>query len=152
MAHVPARQHWGGLLWTLVRTDFKARYHGTVGGFMWALLKPLAMFLVLLSVFSFVFASDQVYKRNLILGLFLWDFFADGTKTGIISMHAKGYLLTKTRFPSWIVVVTSASNALITLGVFTGAILGFLSLTGRVPSAEEVLLNLAYVVAFALIV
>jgi lipopolysaccharide transport system permease protein len=107
---------------------------------------------VLLSVFSFVFASDQVYKRNLILGLFLWDFFADGTKTGIISMHAKGYLLTKTRFPSWIVVVTSASNALITLGVFTGAILGFLSLTGRVPSAEEVLLYLAYVVAFVLIV
>ncbi len=31
-----------GLIWTLVRTDFKARYHGTLGGFVWALLKPSA--------------------------------------------------------------------------------------------------------------
>ena len=29
-----------GLVWTLVRTDFKARYHGTPVGFLWALLKP----------------------------------------------------------------------------------------------------------------
>ena len=31
---------WAGLLWTLVRTDFKSRYHGTASGFLWALLKP----------------------------------------------------------------------------------------------------------------
>ena len=39
-----------GLVWTLVRTDFKARYHGSLGGFVWALLKPLSMFLVLMAV------------------------------------------------------------------------------------------------------
>ena len=69
-----------GLVWTLVRTDFKARYHGTLGGFVWALLKPLAMFVVLMSVFSFLF-PDPGYKLNLIVGLFLWDFFAEGTKS-----------------------------------------------------------------------
>lgn len=153
MAHAPSgRHHWGGLVWTLVRTDFKARYHGTIGGFAWALLKPFAMFLVLLGVFSFIFASDPVYKRNLILGLFLWDFFAEGTKVGIISMHAKGYLLTKTRFPSWIVVLTSASNALITLAVFTVAIVGFLALTDRAPNVAELLLYFVYVAAAILIV
>jgi lipopolysaccharide transport system permease protein len=146
------RHHWGGLVWTLVRTDFKARYHGTLGGFLWALLKPVAMFLVLLGVFSFIFASDPVYKRNLILGLFLWDFFAEGTKVGIVSMHQKGYLLTKSRFPAWIVVITSASNALITLAVFTMAILVFLAVTGRPPTAAEVLLYIAYVAAAFLIV
>lgn len=139
-------------MWTLVRTDFKARYHGTLGGFAWALLKPLAMFLVLLGVFSFVFASDPVYKRNLLLGLFLWDFFAEGTKVGIISMHQKGYLLTKTRFPLWIVVVTSASNALITLAVFTAAILGFLVVTGDPPSALGLVAYLAYVASAILMV
>ena len=55
---VAAEVHSGDLLWTFVRTDFKSRYHGTVGGFVWALLKPFAMFVVLLSVFSFVFSSD----------------------------------------------------------------------------------------------
>ena len=43
---------FAGLVWTLVRTDFKARYHGTLSGFVWALLKPLTMFAVLTGVFD----------------------------------------------------------------------------------------------------
>jgi len=136
---VPARRprpgaHPLGLVWTLVRTDFKVRYHGTVAGFLWALLKPFTMFVVLLGVFSFVFASDRHYKINLIVALFLWDFFAEATKVGLTSLHAKGYLLTKARFPSWILVVTSVSNAVITLGVFSVVIVAFLGLAGRPPS------------------
>src|SRR5262245_35244478 len=72
-----------GLVWTLVRTDFKARYHGSMAGFAWALLKPLTMFGVLMGVFSFLFASNPNYKLDLIVGLFLWDFFAEATKTGL---------------------------------------------------------------------
>ena len=108
-----------GLIWTLVRTDFKARYHGTFGGFVWALLKPMSMFVVLMGVFSFLFASKPTYKLDLIVGLFLWDFFAEGTKSGLISLAAKGFLLTKARVQPWILVVTSIANALITLAVFS---------------------------------
>ena len=79
-----------GLIWTLVRTDFKARYHGTLGGFVWALLKPMCMFVVLMGVFSFLFASNPTYKLDLIIGLFLWDFFAEGTKSGLLSLQARG--------------------------------------------------------------
>src|SRR5689334_13671530 len=79
-AAAPPRASYGGLVWTLIRTDFKVRYHGTTGGFVWALLKPLTMFVMLMGVFSFLFASDPNYKLNLIIGLFLWDFFAEGTK------------------------------------------------------------------------
>ena len=88
-ATVPGRREGslGGLLWTLVRTDFKARYHGTPTGFAWALLKPVTMFLVLMGVFSFVFAADPNYKLNLIVGLFLWDFFAESTKVGLGSLQ-----------------------------------------------------------------
>src|SRR5205823_6598817 len=125
-----------GLVWTLIRTDFKARYHGSLGGFVWALLKPLSMFLVLMAVFSFLFASNPTYKLDLIIGLFLWDFFAEATKTGLTSLHAKGFLLTKARFPSWILVVTSISNAVITLGVFAAIITVFLAAAGRAPSGQ----------------
>ena len=119
---------FGGLVWTLVRTDFKTRYHGTMGGFLWALFKPLAMFLVLLGVFSFVFHSSPNYRLNLIVGLFLYDFFSDATKTGLTSLRAKGYLITKAKFPSWIIVVTSISNAVITLAIFLVFALVFLTL------------------------
>jgi lipopolysaccharide transport system permease protein len=143
-----ARRPFAGLVWTLIRTDFKTRYHGTLGGFGWALLKPLTMFLVLLAVFSFVFASDPHYKLDLIIGLFLYEFFQESTKAGLLSIRAKGYLLTKARFPAWIVVVTSASNAAITLGLFSVVLVIFLVLSGRAPSPIAVLLYLVYQLQF----
>ena len=141
-----------GLVWTLIRTDFKARYHGTLGGFVWALLKPVSMFVVLMAVFSYLFASNPVYKLNLIVGLFLWDFFAEGTKTGLTSLSVKGYLLTKARVQPWILVVTSISNAAITLAVFAIVIVLFLTAFGRPPSAPALGAFAAYCAAMIAIV
>jgi ABC-type polysaccharide/polyol phosphate export permease len=141
-----------GLVWTLVRTDFKARYHGTLGGFVWALLKPASMFVVLMSVFSFLFAGNPTYKLDLIIGLFLWDFFAEGTKSGLVSLHTHGFLLTKARFPSWILVVTSISNAVITLAVFCSVIVLFLIGSRHPPTPAAFGLFLAYCVALLAIV
>jgi ABC-type polysaccharide/polyol phosphate export permease len=146
------RGHVGGLVWTLIRTDFKTRYHGTIGGFVWALLKPLTMFLVLMAVFSYVFASEPQYKLDLIIGLFLYEFFQEGTKTGLLSLRAKGYLLTKARFPSWIVVVTSASNAVITLLVFSVVLIVFLGASGRLPPPAAIGLFGLYLLHFCAIV
>jgi lipopolysaccharide transport system permease protein len=141
-----------GFMWTLTRTDFKTRYHGSFGGFTWALLKPAAMFAVLYAVFSFVFAQEVSYKINLILGLFLFDCFAESTKAGIMSLYSKGYLLTKAKFPSWIVVTTSASNALITLLVFTVVFFTVLTVGGHPPQPLHVLLYLCYIGALVAMV
>jgi ABC-type polysaccharide/polyol phosphate export permease len=141
-----------GLVWTLVRTDFKVRYQGTLGGFVWALLKPFSMFLVLMWVFSHIFAGDPNYRMDLLLGLVLWDFFAEGTKVGLISLHQKGYLLSKTRFPRAVLVVTSLSNALLTLVVVSIALLAFLAWEGRLASPLHAGLYGLYVVQLFLIV
>ncbi len=141
-----------GLIWTLIRTDFKVRYHGTIGGFVWALLKPLTMFVLLLAVFSFVFGGDPDYRLNLIIGLFLYEFFAESTKVGLMALASRSFLLTRARCPSWILVATSISNPLITLVVFTVSILVFLTATGRPPSVAAVGLYLGYLIAFVLVV
>jgi ABC-type polysaccharide/polyol phosphate export permease len=141
-----------GAIWTLVRTDFKVRYHGTLAGFVWALLKPVTMLAVLLAVFSFAFAKDPDYRLNLIVGLFLWDFFAEATKVGLASLHAKGYLIAKTHFPRWILVATSSSSALVTLAVFSLGMASFLSFSGRPPSLLALLLFGLYLAQLFLIV
>jgi len=141
-----------GLVWTLTRTDFKTRYHGSFGGFAWALMKPAAMFAVLYAVFSFVFVQEVSYKVNLILGLFLFDCFAESTKAGIMSLYMKGYLLTKAKFPSWIVVTASASNALITLLVFTVVFFAVLTASGHAPQPLQVVLYLCYIAALLVMV
>ena len=143
---------WRDLVWTLVRTDFKTRYHGTIGGFLWALLKPLSMFLVLLAVFSYVFATAPQYKLDLIIGLFLYEFFQESTKIGLLSLRAKGYLITKARFPSWVLVVSSASNAVITLVLFSAVLVLFLALNGRAPSVAMLGLYVVYQAHFFAIV
>jgi lipopolysaccharide transport system permease protein len=147
----PSRAARMGLVWTLVRTDFKARYHGTLSGFAWALLKPAGIFLVLLSVFSFLF-SDPAYKLQLIIGLFLWDFFAEGTKTGLASLHAKAFLFTKMRVPLWVLVLASIANPLITLVVFNVVIVLFLTIAGSPPSLQGLALFLLYCTALILLV
>jgi len=141
-----------GMLWTLVRTDFKSRYHGTLGGFVWALLKPALMFVVLMSVFSLIFAATPHYRLNLIVGLFLWEFFGESTRTGLVSLQAKGYLLTKARFPSWVLVLSSLSNATITLAVFAITFLAYLVVVSRAPGAVELALFLFYLVLYFFIV
>jgi lipopolysaccharide transport system permease protein len=140
------------LVWTLVRTDFKVRYHGTLGGFVWALLKPLTLFCVLIAVFSFIFRSDPNYQLNLIIGLFLWDYFAEGTKVGLTSLATKGFLLTKTRFPKWVLVATSVSNPLITAVVFMLAMVVTSAATGRQRGPWAILLVAAYLLALSVIV
>lgn len=125
--------HRWQLIWTLARTDFKARYYGSLGGFLWALLKPAAMFAVLLWVFAVVFQHESHYELRLIIGLFLHDFMADGTKTGLTSLATKGYLVTRARFPTWIVVATSVSSALITMVVFAAIVVLYIACTIGLP-------------------
>ena len=151
VAERPARTEHAGLAWTLVRTDFKVRYHGTLSGFAWALLKPASMFLVLMGVFSFLF-TDPGYKLQLIIGLFLWDFFAESTKVGMGSLHAKAFLFTKMRVPLWVLVLSSIANPLITLGVFGVVIVAFLTAAGQPPTPQGIALFAAYCGALTLLV
>ena len=141
-----------GAVWTLVRTDFKVRYHGTIMGFFWALLKPLMMLGVLLVVFSFIFGSTPNYATDLVIGIFLYEFFSESTKTGLTSLHQKGYLINRSCFPRWIFAVTAASNALITLLAFSIGIMIFLIVIGRPPSLGRFALYLVYMAHYVAIV
>ena len=141
-----------GAVWTLIRTDFKVRYHGTLMGFVWALLKPALTLAVLLSVFRFVFRSTPSYALDLVIGIFLYEFFQDATKTGLISLHFKGYLLNRSTFPRWIFVVTSSANALITLLTFSAALVVYLGVVGPTPSLGRLALFGVYVAHLVAIV
>jgi lipopolysaccharide transport system permease protein len=110
------------------------------------------MFVVLVSVFSLIFNAEPNYRINLIIGLFLWDFFADATKTGMTSLAAKGFLLSKARFPRSVVVVTSIANAFITLLVFVAVVTTYLAATGQRPSLAAFGVFLSVIAALVAIV
>ena len=140
-----------GLAWTLVRTDFKARYHGTLSGFAWALLKPAGIFVVLMVVFSFIF-PDPAYKLQLDRRAVPVGFLRGGHQDGLASLQAKAFLFKKMRVPLWVLVLTSIANPLITLAVFSVVIVVFLSLAGAPPSLQGIALFLLYCGALLLLV
>lgn len=111
-----AKQHenYKELIWVLAKTDFKLRYHGSVLGYIWAILSPLLLFVVLSFVFSSVFARGagiKHYTLQLFVSLILFYFFQEGTNSGLSSLVSKASLVTKIYVPRWTIIIASTINA-----------------------------------------
>jgi len=103
-------RHHLELVWVLTKTDFKLRHHGSVLGYLWTVLKPLLLFLVLWFVFTVFMRWDTPnYQLYLLLGILLWDFFAAGTMAGVRALASKSHLLKKVAFPKILAVSESFS-------------------------------------------
>jgi ABC-2 type transport system permease protein len=108
-------ENYWELVWALARTDFKLRYHGSILGYVWALLKPLLTFLILNFVFSTIFnpknSGVQHFSLQLLVSIMLFNFFSEGTMAGLNSLLSKSSLVTKIYVPRWTIVVASTVNA-----------------------------------------
>jgi lipopolysaccharide transport system permease protein len=103
-------------LWIMAITDFKLRYANSILGYIWSLFKPFLIFLVLYVVFSFLMQLDIAhYQLHLLLGIIIWNFFAETTLVGLHSFVSKAHLVTKLNIRRWIVVVASSITSLMTL-------------------------------------
>lgn len=108
------RGNTADLFYELVRTDFVLRYHNSLLGFVWVLLKPFLIFGILFIVFSAVFKiRDNNYPFNLLLGLLLYSYFSEATLRGIVSLTEKSSIILKVSFPKTIAIFTSVVNSFI---------------------------------------
>jgi len=108
------------LLRELVATDFKLRYQGSVLGYAWSLLRPLLLFLIMYVVFvRFLRIGQGVphFPVYLLMGIVLWNFFAEMTSQSLGSIVGRGDLIRKIRIPRWIIVLSSSLSALINLAL-----------------------------------
>lgn len=108
-------EHYRELIWMLAKTDFKLRYHDSVLGYVWALLKPLLMFLILNFVFSSIFnvrnAGIEHYSLQLLVAIMMFNFFAEGTNAGLNSLLYKSQLVTKIYVPRWTIILSATINS-----------------------------------------
>lgn len=106
------------LLRELVVTDFKLRYQGSFLGYLWTLVKPLAIFIIMYTVFvrflkfNFHVPHTAVY---LFIGIVLWGFFTEVTTGCTTSIFGQGELLRSIHFPRYVIVMAVSINALINL-------------------------------------
>lgn len=106
------------LLQELVRTDFKLRYQGSILGYLWSLLRPLFLFVILYFVFVHFFkigANTPHFAIYLLLGIILWNYFVEVTNGSVGAIVGKGDLLRKLNFPKYIIILASSVSAFINL-------------------------------------
>ena len=101
------------LLQEFIKTDFKLRYKNSVLGILWIILKPLATFSVIYTVWSNIMKMDGNYKMELLLGIMLMSFFNEGVLMGLGSLLAKSNVILKIKFPREVVVVSAVTISLI---------------------------------------
>ena len=142
------------LLKEFVKTDFKLKYQGSVLGYAWTLLRPLALFIVLYVVFvKFLRVGESVphFPNYLLLGIVLWNFFSDLTNGAIGSVVSRGDLIRKISFPKYVIVIATSVSALINLLINMIIIFLFMTIFGADPSLEAIaVLPLAILLLFVL--
>lgn len=110
---------------TLTWTNFKMRYYGSILGYFWSLLKPLAMFGVLYLVFTFIMKQSVLhYKVFLLLGIILWEFFAQSTTLGMMGLIQNYQMIRKVYVSRLVLVAAAVSSAFI--GLFFNMIIFFI--------------------------
>src|SRR5262249_2203043 len=99
------------LIGVLTARELKARYRGSVLGFVWSLLNPLLMLAVYTVVFQVIFPSrndaTRPYTLFLFSGLLPWNWLSASLTDAASSLLANGSLLKKILFPAEVLPVVS---------------------------------------------
>ena len=129
------------MIWTMSISNLKARYIGSLFGFVWAVIEPLSQLAIYGIVFGMFFKSkpDPVFGTDsfflfLLCGLIPWLFFVQTINTSSYTLASNKNLIKKAvGFPSEILpiieVVSNTINHMIGIGllllimiIFTGSI------------------------------
>jgi ABC-2 type transport system permease protein len=139
--------------WSLVRelsiTNFKLKYTGSVLGYVWSLVKPLAYFGVLYVIFVQLFHQTQDdFGLQLLLAVVIFNFFAECTSAGLGSIAGNGHLIRKATFPLSALVIATSVTALFTflinmaLVLVVALVAGKLGLSWRFLAVPPLLVEL----------
>ena len=106
-----------GLLWTLVVRELKARYRGSLLGYLWSLVNPLLLLAVYTFVFNYIFKprmeGADPYALFLMTGLFPWIWASTSLLEGTVSLSANAGLIRKAVFPAEVLPTVSVVSNLV---------------------------------------
>jgi ABC-2 type transport system permease protein len=140
------------LLWLMSVTEFKRVYFGTVLGYIWSLVRPLALFGVLLFVFTKVFKigseTAEHYPVLLLMGIVMFTFFQESTTNGVTSVVAQEGVVRKTQFPRLVIPLSTVVTGAFNFGLNLVVVLGFLLAFGVMPAWSWLLFPFVVAVLF----
>ena len=129
----------------LVHKDLKLKYRGSVLGFVWSLVNPLALVGVYTVAFKYILGVKQPgFPFFILIGVMAWSFFANSAVMATGAIIDGGSLVKAVRFPRAVLpiatVLFNLAQYLLMLVVFLPAMF----LTFRVPSVGPLLMFPAF--------
>jgi len=108
------------LIWALALKEIKVRYKRSVLGFLWALLNPALMMVVLTLVFSTIMRFNVPHYAIFLLSVLLpWTFFSQSLSYAVDSVVGNADLVKKVSVPKLVfplaAVVSNVINLLLSL-------------------------------------
>ena len=104
------------LIWALALKELKIRYKRSVLGFMWALLNPAFMMLVLTLVFSTIMRFDIPHYAIFLLSVLLpWTFFSQSLSYAVEAIVTNGDLIKKVAVPKLVFPMAALISNIINL-------------------------------------
>ncbi|MBE5833795.1 MAG: ABC transporter permease [Butyrivibrio sp.] len=96
------------MIYELTHRELRGKYKGSVLGFLWTYINPLAQMMVYYFVFSQIFRSGiEQFHIYLIVSMFPWNMFVGGVMQGLGSIRYQGDLVKKVYFPRQILPMVS---------------------------------------------
>ena len=145
-------RHSGALVRALVGRNIKVRYKRSALGFLWTMLSPTLMLVVLSLVFTRAFAAyTPAYPAFVFPGLLLWTFFAQTTTMAGEEM-AGGDLWRRIRFPRTALAISTLLTGALNLALAVVPLIAVLAIAGRPlgPALLTLPLTLALTACFVL--
>lgn len=135
----------------LVSREVRARYKGSVLGFLWSLLNPLMMLVIYSVVFAVYLRVDiPNYPLFLFAGILPWQWFTSSLQNGTATIVSNGNLIKKVYFPHEILPVVNVMTNLVNY-VFSLPVLVLILLISQVAITPNLLyLPLLIVIQFVL--
>jgi ABC-type polysaccharide/polyol phosphate export permease len=104
------------LIWSLAVKDLTIRYKRSILGFLWALLNPMLLMLVLTVVFSKIMVAQQPHYPVFLLSMLLpWTFFSQSLGYAAESIVGNGDLIKKVRVAKLVFPVAAVVSNMINL-------------------------------------
>lgn len=104
------------LLKQLVEKDIKLRYRRSFLGYVWSVLNPLMIMIVMYLVFSHMFRSNiENFPAYLIIGQTTFNFMNEATSQAIFSIIGNGPLLKKVYVPKYIFTLAKVTSCLVNM-------------------------------------
>lgn len=128
---MPTRQHYWSLIREFTVSGFKLRDQGSLLGFLWTLLHPLALLAVLYFLFQFRLGNETPFFRvYLLIGIIHWSFFSTATTKTVTSIGRRDHLVLNINFPREILVISDVGSVLISFVLELVVLLVFLVVEG----------------------